>query len=655
MGTTKYKDTTLETKSLRMGNSTSSSRTADLAKERTYIQGLGNRFPLGDSELRKYVWCYQQLASGAPAPKEVEEVTPLQLLAVWSAIYGEYNPYAKNQSESIQAVDPMPSVRKLTEALSIVEQHILPPGLGKRFIERSLGLNTSQQISTASSSVNFPKQTSLEEIVAWQSSYYSISSLVNEEGSNYALEDYVEGLSVACGRRGSRASLTKMFLLSCKDGSRIANPVDVVCTAYCLTLAASYLKNMTTSKTPMDWKSFLPQKSDEDTKAMVDSLMNYAEKRRQDGGGGYAGNFDYSATAKGSNEESGTVSLDEFLEWAESTVPIISSALPTFVHVALTYFTPNNKSKQDDDSRKRFPPGVTPLWIPSLTVETKESATSRASSSFVDPSTSLFDLFTLSCTSIPVASGRWHRLFSSEANGLSCNRLMHSILGYAGPTLILIRAKNGHGTFGAYTFTPWSQESGAFYGNSDCFLFRLGPDPLALYRPKGSGSATTFGMDEFGTKNSNEKNESRNYQYFNPEARSKGYDELAHGIGFGGTPDQPRLYIDEILDGSCAKSNDLTFDNGPLLSGNPSSNGGFEVEAIEAWGVGHSQQIEEALFARDVQRDDAAKRIRQAMKGAKGQFLEDMQAGLIGNKNFQHREQMRGRDGGCDMDKDGGD
>jgi hypothetical protein len=99
----------------------------------------------------------------------------------------------------------------------------------------------------------------------------------------------------------------------------------------------------------------------------------------------------------------------------------------------------------------------------------------------------------------------------------------------------------------------------------------------------------------------------------------------------------------------------LTFENGPLLSGSPASNGGFEVEAIEAWGVGSSQQIEEALLARDGQRDDAAKRIRQAMKGAKGQFLEDFQSGLAGSKLFQHRGQMRGRDGGCDLDEKEGD
>jgi hypothetical protein len=39
------------------------------------------------------------------------------------------------------------------------------------------------------------------------------------------------------------------------------------------------------------------------------------------------------------------------------------------------------------------------------------------------------------------------------------------------------------------------------------------------------------------------------------------------------------------------------------------------------------------------------------MKGAKGQFLEDFQSGLVGSKLFQHRNEMRGRDGGCELDK----
>jgi hypothetical protein len=232
---------------------------------------------------------------------------------------------------------------------------------------------------------------------------------------------------------------------------------------------------------------------------------------------------------------------------------------------------------------------------------------------------------------------------------------MHSLLGYGGPTIILIRSKDtadkgkcGSSVFGAYTFTPWAHESSGFYGNSDCFLFRLGPESMTVHRPKGGGTgAVAFGND------TNQETETRNYMYLNPEARSKGYDGLAHGLGFGGTSDLPRLFIDEVLDDCRAAPEDLTFEKGPLLSGLPESNSStaqFEVEAMEAYGVGNSEQVEEALLARDGQRQDADKRIRQAMKGAKGQMLDDFQSGLTGNKLFKHREQMRTReDGGCQL------
>jgi len=175
---------------------------------------------------------------------------------------------------------------------------------------------------------------------------------------------------------------------------------------------------------------------------------------------------------------------------------------------------------------------------------------------------------------------------------------------------------------------------------------------MAVCRP--SGGDVGGGMDDSGSM-SKQESETRNYMYFNPEARSKGYDGLAHGIGFGGTSDLPRLYIDEVLDGCRAAPEDLTFERGPLLSGlkesNSSATSHFEVEAIEAWGVGTSELVEEALLARDGQREDRAKEIRKVMKGAKGQFLEDFQSGLTGNKLFQHKDQVRGRDGGCDLDE----
>ncbi|KAL3797513.1 hypothetical protein HJC23_009877 [Cyclotella cryptica] len=655
-----------------MGNSASSTKEAtQLIKERTFIRSLGDRYPLGDSELRKWVWCHQRLVEHSSPPNFPSDGSLLLSLAVWSVIYGDYNPYVKGRPESSSFYDNVSNARKLTEAMKIVEQHILPHELGARLIRQALSVSDTESTlrdkSHTNTPFNFPNPSMpREEVITWQNNNYSIRSSTNEV-NNYAREDFLEVISVSCGRRGSRAALKKMFMLCCiEGGGKVANASDVIYMAYCLTVAASYLKNVATNLNnqstvqELDWRCFVPQKNEKDMKAMVDSLINSAKRQRKDGRGGFTCNFDYSYSSSTASKSSGaddTVSLDEFLEWAETAVPMISSALPTFLHVLLSYFSPINALENRDEQQHRFPPGVTPIWIPSLTVETKDSTSIPASSTLVDPSTSLFDLFALSCTSLSLASGRWHRLFSSEANGLSCNRLMHSLLGYGGPTLILIRSKGDGGTFGAYTFTPWNQESGTFYGNSDCFLFRLGPDPFSVYRPKGSGSGISNSIDDNRPKaaSNNENSETRNFQYFNPEARSKGYDGLSHGIGFGGTPELPRLFIDEVLDGCCAKAEDLTYDNGPLVSGNSTSNGNFEVEAIEAWGVGSPQLIEEALLARDGQREDAAKRIRRAMKGAKGQFLEDFQSGLAGSKLFQHRNEISGRDGGCDLDEAEGD
>lgn len=575
--------------------------------------------------------------------------------------------------------DRVQIAKDLANTVCIVENHLMPKEsrLCDHIALQGLGMSNSSRTGVDLPTVTTRSTATREDIVEWEESFYSIDSSVNDDSPsslyNTSLSDFLEGISVCCGRRGSRSSLTKLYNIAASVDGRVncreVSAYEVIRTAYNLAIATSYLKNASAKIRRNTPNSIINPKElcialngDIGMEAMVASLVNSAKKQRQrGGGGGFSTKFDFSYSAPTSNasdSNDSTISLEEFIEWAETTVPMMASALPTFLQVLLFFFripTPtssaHDNSDKDRSNEPQFPPGVTPLWIPTLTVETKSSTISPADSTFF-PELSSFDLFALTCTTLSLASGRWHRLFSSEANGLSCNRLMHSILGYGGPTVMVIRSKKGD-VFGAYTSTPWSQESGGFYGNSDCFLFRLGPDAMGVYHPKGGDSTSSIGIARNNWSN-NETSETRNFMYFNPEARSKGYDGLAHGIGFGGNAELPRLYIDEILDGSSAKSDDLTFDNGPLLSGDSKSNNTatFEVEAIEVWGVGSSQIIEEALYARDGQRRDAEKRIRQAMKGTKGAMLEDMKSGLTGSKMFQHREQMRGRDGGCDLEGD---
>lgn len=633
-----------------MGNNSSSSKETQRTNERAYIHSLGDRYPLSDAELRKWCWCHSRLSSSASlpltSPTIIMQPDPLSLLlrlSTWSAIYGEFNPCHCSYTVGTKSllVCRSTSAIRVIEALTDVEEHILPSGFSTRIAKVALGLsliskNNSQRSLSANDDLNFSQSsqslTTVNEIAIFEESYYSIASSVDKYTSSsdkatynnsntdqsQSLEDFLEGIATSCGRRGARASLAKIFAIASSSVGQAVQSTKteastIIYTTYCIALAASYLKGAATSRNGMRetvrWQDFVPREDPKDRQAMVDSLILSAKKRRDENYSPTVATND-APNSRGGDET--LVSLDEFTEWAQAEAPLLGSALPTFLHVIFKFFS---QESVDDDKESKFPPGVTPLWIPNLTIDVPAvtTFTSPTSTFFISPASSSFDLFAIACTSLTLASGSWHRLFSSEANGLSSNRLMHSILGYGGPTIILIRSKDtsdkgncGCGIFGAYTHTAWKTESPQFYGNSDAFLFRLGPDPMAMYRPKGSSEMNS------------ESDDTHNYQYFNTEARSKGYDGLSHGIGFGGTSELPRLFIDEILDECRAAIEDLTYSKGPLLSGLNLNSSHFEVEAMEAWGVGTSQLVQEALLARDEQRADAQKRIRQAMKGVKG-------------------------------------
>lgn len=147
--------------------------------------------------------------------------------------------------------------------------------------------------------------------------------------------------------------------------------------------------------------------------------------------------------------------------------------------------------------------------------------------------------------------------------------------------------------------------------------------------------------------------------YCNSYARSRGYDQQAHGIGFGGSVQEPRLFISESFDDCVASDADLTFAKGRLLGnandtllGKNAVGGGnngkyFEIDSLELFGVGGTEVVMEALGARAKQRDIRQTAINRARKVDKAAFLEDFQSGLIDSKAFAHRSQIQGRDGAC--------
>eukprot|EP00981_Chlorochromonas_danica_P010376 scaffold3161_cov247-Ochromonas_danica.AAC.11 len=188
--------------------------------------------------------------------------------------------------------------------------------------------------------------------------------------------------------------------------------------------------------------------------------------------------------------------------------------------------------------------------------------------------------------------GAWKRLFSSAIDGLSFNRLEHHILGYDGPTCILIKCNNEEKTvLGAFNSSRW-KETNRFYGNSKAFLFTIAPK-LRIYRSKAPSDS--------------------NYQWLNSKAYA-----LPHGLGMGGTLEGFRLFIPESLEACEANHTCTTFEPGFLVPGER-----FEIDAIEVWACGGVEAVEKGLHAQRVNRDIARETIDKARKVDKAAFFNN--------------------------------
>jgi hypothetical protein len=202
------------------------------------------------------------------------------------------------------------------------------------------------------------------------------------------------------------------------------------------------------------------------------------------------------------------------------------------------------------------------------------------------------------------SANQWHNLYSFEYHGHSMNRLQYSILGYAGPTVVLIETEQGYIVCGFFT-TTWKKSAG-FYGDSNGFLFQLFPT-LTVFQPTG---------------------EDTNFIH------------LQDGLGFGGTTDMPRLFIPASLESCHAGVMDKTFRQGDLLPGDALEK--FNVKSLEVWGCGGEEVIRNGLKAREEKRKltDAAIHQARTIKD-KSSFIEDIN--LVDTKIYHHRKESRGR------------
>jgi len=552
----------------------SSSSKPELTPAQQDIKHLGDRYPFGDDELWRIYKCFQQIRGSS------ERVS---FLSDWAVHCTSLPKEQAARDESEKILQDIKEERLML--IKVVETKILPIGFGNRL----------EKVAFVSS----------EDII----DYEEISALpaddLDKTTQMMKLEKFFNGLS-NCGRHGGREAMAVLFACFAQRPSPapppgcstqmedVADVKDLLNITYRLALAAAFFQ--AAKRDEGDMGQFIPPDDISDApamKALRQSVIDYCRRKR-------VRESPFGEIENSESLENGFIQKMEFMEWSEANAPLLPSAMATFIHFIFFSETP-------------YPPSRTAFDFPKLP---EESAFFHSASSTM--------LFSFACMSSALG-GSWHRLYTSSSDGLSFNRLQNSLLGYGGPTLLVIQATNG-GIFGAFTASPW-KESKDFYGNSDCFLYQLLP-MTAVYRPSGNDV---------------------NYMYCNSEARSRGYDAQAHGIGFGGSTDLPRLFIAESFDGCIASAQDLTFDGGALLPKTPDGalQRSFEIDALEVWGVGGELVVAEALGARNKQRELTAANIRKARKVDKAAFLDDFRSGLIESKAFQHRDQMRGRADAC--------
>jgi len=226
-----------------------------------------------------------------------------------------------------------------------------------------------------------------------------------------------------------------------------------------------------------------------------------------------------------------------------------------------------------------------------------------------------------------------HRLYSSVVDGFSFNRLEWNLIGYGGPTLVLIQTECDV-VLGAFASQSW-KDTYHFYGTSENFVFQLEP-VLRVFHATGKDDHFMYchGSSRFGG--------------------SFGLTEASPlGLGFGGSICKPRLFLPESLEECSADFFDVTYESGDLLPKEAMES--FRIKYLEVWGVGGGKVIEGAIAARSEYRERMNASIENARTVLDPRvFVAGLQSGLLPSKAFIHSEQARGRADFCIDEVHGG-
>ena len=435
-------------------------------------------------------------------------------------------------------------------------------------------------------------------------------------------------------------------------------------TIYKFALASHILKNF--ASIDLDQISDLPIRND----CMVKSLQSFLEEKSEN------------------NKSHDDVGASIIFDWIDMYFPMMVNVSSTFFHHAFFTNTSKKEGEYSNDvdlnvqscifdqyalgKRVEFQfPSLEKLVIQSSfarnSISNKEigdeiMADSLFLKTLVGMDKSLDHLaFGLAMMGPELCCGKFHKLFSSE-DGCAFVNLQKAMVGYSGPTLMLIRPTKEStysetpNIFGVYTSNPWIHEK-AFYGSSENFLFRAEPQWNVYRTRKFAGSEM---------KDALRSNCTENYMYFNSTV---GYVNVGIGIGgntgskggrprgliLGGTENDPRFHLTESFEQCIASSGgpfDDTYMSGPLLTGQWDKY--FNVDVIEIWAVGGDDVMKDAINLKLRQEGLTDSVRRRVQRVDKSQFLDDFQSGLTaGGKLFEHRFDGSARhEYGVDIDSD---
>lgn len=158
----------------------------------------------------------------------------------------------------------------------------------------------------------------------------------------------------------------------------------------------------------------------------------------------------------------------------------------------------------------------------------------------------------------------WKLLYHSAINGMSFNTFLGSTSNGEGPTILIIKDKDGY-IYGGYASQPW-EKHGDFYGDLKSFLFQLYPK-ASIFKPTGANNNVQWCAANFSSES------------------------IPNGIGFGGRVNHFGLFLSASFD--VGQTFTCTTFGSPCLS---KTNRIFP-EVIECWGILQNEAQQEKLDA----------------------------------------------------------